>query len=104
MEKHLICVLFSKCLYVTSQLAVVSFLKKKNLFGCQFCTFLFGGFHPPFLEDPLKLGQIGCGLSVNCELQVSVQIFHSDFQALAGPLRVSQSLVPKPLVLAECFG
>ena len=30
MEKHLICVLFSKCLYVTSQLAVVSFLKKKT--------------------------------------------------------------------------
>lgn len=66
--------------------------------------FCFGRFHQPFLEDPLKLGQIVCGLSVNCELQVSLQIFHSNFQALAGPLRVSQSLVPKPLVLAECFG
>lgn len=41
---------------------------------------------------------------MNCERQVSPQIFHSNFQALAGPLRVIQRLVLKPLVLALCFG
>lgn len=55
-------------------------------------------------KDPLKLGQIGCGLLVNCEVQFAPQIFHSNFPALAGPMRVTQRFVLKPLVLAACVG
>lgn len=55
-------------------------------------------------KDPLKLSQIGCGLLVNCEVQFAPQIFHSNFPALAGPMRVIQRFVLKPLVLAACIG
>ena len=89
--------------FVEAPVALIYFESCWVQFG-QFRTPCFGQFLPPFLEDPLKLIQIGCGLSVNCELQVAPQIFLSNFQALAEALRVIQRLVLKPLVLAVCFG
>ena len=55
----------------------------------------FGQFIPLFLADHLKLCQIGWEASVNCYLQVSLQMFCGVYDwALAGPLKDSQEASP----------
>ena len=56
-------------------------------------TPVIGKFLPFFSADPLKLCQIGCGEL----LHSNPEMFHR-----AGPLKVIQRLVPKPLL--RCLG
>ena len=64
---------------------------------------VFEEFHPFFSADPLKLCQVGWGVSLHSYLQVSVEMFiRVQVWALAGPLKDIQKLVPKQLL--TCFG
>ena len=66
-------------------------------------TPVFGEFLPFFSADPLKLGQGGWGASLHSYFQVSPEMFDRvQVRALAGPLKVIQRLVPKPLI--HCLG
>ena len=60
-------------------------------------------FLPLFSADPLKLCQVGWGASLHSYFQVSPEIFDRvQVQALAGPLKEIQRLVPMPLL--HCLG
>ena len=64
---------------------------------------VFGEFLPFFSADPLKLCQIGWGVSLYSYFQVSPEMFDRvEVRALAGPLEDIQRLVPKPLL--RCLG
>lgn len=55
------------------------------------------------LADPPKLDQMGWGASVNSYLQVSPEISYGiHCWAIAGPLKVIQILIPKPLKCYLC--
>ena len=56
-----------------------------------------------FFADPLKLCQVGWGVSLHNYFQVSLEMFyHVQVPALAGSLKDIQRLVPKPLLC--CLG
>ena len=62
-----------------------------------------GEFLPLISADPLKLCQIGWGVSQHSYFQVSPEMFDRvHVRALAGPLKDIQRLVPKPLL--HCVG
>ena len=64
---------------------------------------IFVEFLPFFFADPLKLCQVGWGTSLHSYFQVSPEIFDRVLvQALAGPIKDIQRLVPKPLL--RCLG
>ena len=64
---------------------------------------LYLEFLPFFSADPLKLCQVGWGASLYNYCQVSPEMFDQvQGMALAGPLKVIQRLVPKPLLC--CLG
>jgi hypothetical protein len=66
-------------------------------------TPVFGEFITFFSADPLKLCQVGWGVSLHSYFQVSPEIFGQfQVQALAGPLNDIRRLVPKPLL--RCLG
>ena len=62
---------------------------------------VFGQISPaPSLKDPLELGQIGFGLSVNCELRVSPHIFPFQFPSFGWATEGLSETCPE----ATCFG
>ena len=64
---------------------------------------VFWEFLPFFSADPLRLCQVGSGASLQSYFQVSPEMFDQvQVQALAGPLKDIQRLVPKPLL--RCLG
>ena len=66
-------------------------------------TPVFGEFLPFFSADPLKLCQVGWGMSLCSYFQVFPEVFDwVQVRALAGPLKGIQRLVPKPLL--RCLG
>ena len=61
------------------------------------------GFLPFFSTDPLKLCQVEWGALLHSYFQVSPEMFNLvQVQALAGPVKDIQRLVPKPLL--HCLG
>ncbi len=57
------------------------------------------GFLPFFSTDPLKLCQVGWGLSIDRNFQVSPEMFNwVQVQALAGPLKDVHGVLPKLLL------
>uniref|UniRef100_A0A4W5JLU2 Uncharacterized protein n=1 Tax=Hucho hucho TaxID=62062 RepID=A0A4W5JLU2_9TELE len=55
--------------------------------------------------DPLKLCQVGWGVSLHSYFQVSPEMFDRvQVRALAGPLKDIQRLFPKPLLIARTCG
>ena len=66
-------------------------------------TPVFGEFLPFFFPDPIKLCQVGWGVSLKSYFQVSPEMFDwVPVRALAGQLKDIQRLVPK--VLLRCLG
>ena len=66
-------------------------------------TPVFGEFLPFFSADPLKLCQVGWGVSLHSYFLVSPGTFNwVQVRALAGPIKVIQRLVRKPLL--HCLG
>jgi hypothetical protein len=66
-------------------------------------TLVFGVFLPFFSADPLKLCQVGWGLSLHSYFQFSPEIFERvHVWALAGPLKDIHKLIVKPVLL--CLG
>ena len=66
-------------------------------------TPVFGELLPFFSTDPLKLCQVGWGVSLHSDFQVSPEMFNRvQVRALAGPVKDIQSLVPKPIL--SCLG
>ena len=62
-----------------------------------------GEFLPFFSADPLKLCQVGWGVSLHSYFQVSPEMFDwVQVRALAEPLKDIQRLVPKQLL--HCLG
>ena len=85
--------------FVEAPLAAITAL---SLLGYD-ATPVFGEFLPFFSADPLKFFQVGWGASLHCYFQVSPLMFDRvQVQALAGPFKDIQRLVPKPLLL--CLG
>ena len=60
-------------------------------------THVFGEFLPFFSADPLKLCQVGWGVLLHSYFQVSPEMLDR-VQALDGPFKDIQRLVPKPLL------
>ena len=66
-------------------------------------TSVFGEFLPFFTADPLKLCQVGWGVSMHSYFGVSPEMSEpAQVWALDGPLKDIQRLIPKPLL--HCLG
>jgi hypothetical protein len=74
-------------------------LKSSWILGYKLGTPVFGEFLKLFSADPLKLCQVGLGALLHSYFQVPLEMFDRfQVQALAGPLKDIQRLVPKPLL------
>lgn len=86
--------------YLNFFVALVSLIHFKPCWLASSAHLVWDSFFHCSLKDPLKLGQIGCGLTVSCELQVSPQIFHSNFPGFGWPNEGHSETCPE----ATCFG